>query len=389
MTSFRSDRTIERIGLQGLTLAAPQVLGGIRLVPVLRDNVQHDLRLTKRSYAGGVDMVSLDRSTAYYSYIPHAFVADWSADGSPVASFGTQMQRPGAARPKNADSHFAKFGMLRKLRSREDGNRLRFVPLHLAMEGFLTLHFGGPNMAWEEYSRSAMRDGLSPRRETSMTARSIRGLEDALRVFEIHEGQVGVLVFVADALASAFVVSHPEDYQALHETLLCDFYGELIYMYGLYATETNCEPEPFREDRVNTIDDLRTELQRVRSDFAQLHRVMATQLLDRPAMHQRVYEMGPFRMERFMTDLDHDNENHIGEMIVRQDGTLEYLKSYRLSAAQCQRAYFLMQLADSQWNVEACARKLNVSKEQLMLRIEKAGFGYLFHQHVLDAARKK
>jgi hypothetical protein len=50
-----------------------------------------------------------------------------------------------------------------------------------------------------------------------------------LRVFEIHEGQCGVLVFVADHLASAFVVPHPEDYRLLHRTLIEDFYGELIF----------------------------------------------------------------------------------------------------------------------------------------------------------------
>ena len=58
------------------------------------------------------------------------------------------------------------------------------------------------------------------------------GLEDALRVFEIHPGQCGVLVYAADALAAAFVVPHPDDYRALHPTLIQDLYGELIYHYA-------------------------------------------------------------------------------------------------------------------------------------------------------------
>ncbi len=36
-----------------------------------------------------------------------------------------------------------------------------------------------------------------------------------------------------------------------------------------------------------------------------------------------------------------NEECHIGERIVREDGTLEYLKTFRLSAAQVRRAYQL------------------------------------------------
>ena len=75
---------------------------------------------------------------------------------------------------------------------------------------------------------------LDCRFESSFSGHYIPGLEDALRVFEIHETQVGVLVFVAEAFTSAFAVSTPEDYRTLHTSLLEDFYGELIYQYGLH-----------------------------------------------------------------------------------------------------------------------------------------------------------
>ncbi|MFF8376398.1 hypothetical protein ACF07V_09750 [Streptomyces sp. NPDC015661] len=35
------------------------------------------------------------------------------------------------------------------------------------------------------------------------------GLGEALRVFELHPGQCGLLLYVTDALAAAFVVPHP------------------------------------------------------------------------------------------------------------------------------------------------------------------------------------
>lgn len=57
-----------------------------------------------------------------------------------------------------------------------------------------------------------------------------------MRLFEIHENKVGMLVFVAATFASAFVLPHSDDYAVLHRTLLTDFYGELIWQYGFHAT---------------------------------------------------------------------------------------------------------------------------------------------------------
>src|SRR5262249_2163865 len=152
----------------------------------------------------------------------------WNDDGTPVASFGASLQK-GGGRDGVAIGRCVR--LLHRMVKREDGRQLRLLPLHLAMEGFLALHFGGAATAWPEHSRRAMRRGLSPRMERSMPGSAIAGLEDALRVFEIHEGQTGVLLFVADALASAFVVPHPDDYRALHRSLLEDFFGELLYHY--------------------------------------------------------------------------------------------------------------------------------------------------------------
>jgi hypothetical protein len=200
----------KRLALKGLTMAPSQVWGGVRIIPLLREEVRGDLRITRRVYPNPWGVVKLDSpwrepSAAYYSFIPHALVLSWSADGSPTAAYGGRLLSE-----ESGDADLCKWGisLLARMAKREGKNQLRFLPLHLAMEGFLSLYFNGPDIAWSEYSRRVLSTGLSPREEYSYTGRSISGLEDALRVFEIHEGQVGVALFVGDALASVYVVPH-------------------------------------------------------------------------------------------------------------------------------------------------------------------------------------
>ncbi len=214
------------------------------------------------------------------------------------------------------------------------------------------------------------------------------GLEDALRVFEIHDRQVGVLVFVADALASAFVVPHPDDYVALHRTLLEDFYGTLLYQYGLYANASRLETM-MDEVHVSSLADLRRELGVMRADWNAFQEQMAEGLLGRHLRSERIYRAGPFELQRFSTDLVLSEENHIGEAIVREGGEIEYLKTFRLSAAQTRRAFLLSQLASQNWNLDATAALLRQSKDELVRRLEKAGFDYLLKEHVLRAARRR
>lgn len=379
--------TNNRINLNGLVAAPPQVLGGVRLVPLLRKTVRADLRLTRRAYDEKVAVVEIDRRLAYVAYIPHGLVASWSHDGSAV--YGSQLATAKEMGEGKTFGRFATAYGLKRMARREGAGQLRFLPLHVAMEGFLALHFGGPEIAWTEYSRQVMRSGLSPRSETAVSGYQIAGLYDALRLFEIHDQQVGMLVFVADALASAFVVSHPDDYAALHETLLTDFYGELIWRYGIYATETVIHPTPIPADQVHSLGDLRQQVNQLRERWADQSESMAPGLLERNIEAKQAYRFKPFTLERFITDLDPKSENHIGETIYDDDGTLQYLKSYRLSAAQTRRAYLLKQLAAAEWNLDRCAESLGCRPNQLILRLENAGFGYLLHQHVLDGARAK
>ncbi|BAY35139.1 hypothetical protein NIES2107_70500 (plasmid) [Nostoc carneum NIES-2107] len=379
------------ISLKGLEIAPSQIRGAVRIVPLLRRQVRGDFRLVRRDYHEDITVVSLaGRITVpemqYYSYIPHGLVLSWSDDGSPIAAFGGQMFKPDG---KRLDCGCASVRLMHRMAKRETKNQLRLLPLHLAMEGFLSLFFSGPDIAWSEYSKYALSHGLGSRYEMSFSGRYIAGLEDALRVFEIHPRQVGVLVFVAETLASAFVVPTPEDYRALHTSLLEDFYGELIYEYSMMFDKPFPMDLSVDDAKINSLADLRNAIANMRSDWAAFQGFMAEALLQRPLNSQRVYTMGPFVLQRFITSLLPKEENHIGEAIIREDGELEYLKTYRLSAAQTRRVYLLSQLHFYNWNIDATATALGNTREEFVTRLETAGFGYLLNQQVRDAARKK
>jgi hypothetical protein len=217
------------IDLADLTVGPSQTWGAIRLVPLLRAVPIVDLRLHARLHdPTEASVVQTGPRTWYVSFVPHAFVADWTSDGTPAAAYGTQLFDP----DRPVIPACIQLRYRRRMARRENRHRLRFLPLHLAMEGYLDLQFGGPPLAWEEWTRRAVTRGLSARVEASYLGASIPDLADALRRFEIHPDQCGAVLYVADALAAAFVVPHPDDYRVLHPTLLNDFYGELLYQYG-------------------------------------------------------------------------------------------------------------------------------------------------------------
>jgi hypothetical protein len=372
----RARETTPGIALAGLTPAPAQQWGGVRMIPLIRDHARQDLRITRRKVDAGV--VDVGDGTAYCAFMPHAFVLDWTDDGHPVAAMGGQLHGPGSHHPR-----LRQTPILHRMAKREDRNALRFVPLHLAMEGFLALHFGGPDVAWTEYSREALTRGLSPRHERSVAGLWIDGLAEALRVFEIHDHQVGVLVFVADALASAFVLPRHEDYRELHRSLLSDFYGELLYHYGLLYPELARMDLELDASTIHNLDDLRAAVARGRREWHEHSLLFSHGLLARQTHWQSIYRAGPFHLRRFIGALNPEHEGHIGEAIHRDDGTLEYLKTYRLSAAQVRRAYLLQQLASHDWHLERCAEALGDTVQGLMLRLKNAGFGYLLKPHLL------
>lgn len=370
-----------KLDLTGLRAAPGQVWGGVRLVPLIRDRPITSLRLHTQIYDGDLGVVKVDPRSYYLSYIPHGFVATWTDDGSPAAAYGTEIvadQRPPSA------SVPVRFH--RRMARRTDKDRLRFLPMHLAMEGYLALHFGGPSIVWEHWSERAVRRGLSPRVEQAYVGAEIDGLADALRVFEIHPGQCGVLVYVADALATAFVVPHPDDYRALHTTILQDLYGELIYHYAHYAM-----PVQRFEARLSDADahDLRAAVCREQAAWTEFHDgTIAAGLLDSTYDVRRVYDMRGFTLSRFLPSFQLKRENHIGELITDRHGRTAYLKTFRLAENQVRRGYLLTLLAAADWHLPTAATRLGISQSHLGLRIEAAGFGDLLREDILAHYRK-
>jgi len=372
------------LALKGLRTLPAQTWGGVRLVPLVRDEPLMDLRLDARVY-GGYGAVELDDRTSYFSYIPHGFVASWTSDGTAAAAYGTQLRAPDE--PERPPAHMP-LHFHRRMARRTDRDRLRFLPLHLSLEGYLALHFGGPTIVWEEWSRRAVTQGLSPRVEEAYTGAVITGLEDALRVFEIHHGQCGVLVYAADALAAAFVVPHPADYRALHTTLVNDLYGELIYHYAMLSGPVQDFRARLDETRIRSLADLRAQVRTQQDGWARFHDdLMAGALLTGEYTRQTVHDMGPYRLSRLLPSFERRRENHLAETITDASGALAYLKTFRLSENQVRRGHLLSSLAASDWHLADTAAALGLTPPALAARIESAGFGHLLRQDVLDRYR--
>ncbi|KAA2257539.1 hypothetical protein F0L68_24895 [Solihabitans fulvus] len=373
-------------GLTGLTAGPAQAWGAVRLVPLLRAEPITDLRLHARLHPNELSVVDVSGAT-YTALVPHSFVADWTSDGKPAAAYGTQLVPPGrgAGCPDCVNLRFR-----RRMARREDRNRLRFLPLHLALEGYLALHFGGPGIAWEEWSAKAVAHGLSPREETVYAGADLAGLDDALRVFEIHPDQCGMVLYAADALAAAFVVPHPDDYRLLHPTLLLDMYSELLYQY----TQLYPAVPDFRvrvdDTRITDVAGLRAELAEAAQEWRSFHHLMADGLLDAQGLRTReVYRMGRFTLSRFLPSFDPDVENHIGETVTDESGVLAYLKTFRLSTAQVRRGHLLSTLAEHDWHLDASAAALGTTRDELVRRLDRAGFGHLLREDIIAANRAR
>lgn len=369
------------LDLTGLTAAPAQVRGAFRLVPLLRDVPCEDVRLSRYAMPSGFKVVNLPDRTQYFAFVPHALLLEWDAQGAPLAALGGQVH-------KADHTDWCGVQYLDRIRKREAGG-LRFLPLHLALEGLLALHFAPPRVKWPELSRDFLRVGLGSRRESGIPGTLLPAFEDALRTFELHRGQVGMLVFVADQLAAAFVVPSASDYARLHRTLLHDLYGELVLRYAVLYPETPVLEAKANFAGANTLAELRERLNAMRGEWAEFtRRNMLSDLLGRPLLTQKIYEPGHLTLERFITDLDPAQINHIGERLTRKNGELLYLKTFQLSAAQTRRAYLLHQLAQHEWHLPSAAAALKSSVSELVARIEKQGFGYLLTQATRETAAK-
>lgn len=394
------------VDLAGLRVAPAQTWGAVRLVPLLRDEPVRDLRLHPRLH--GPDSLSVvrvgrnqraNRASAccdeceqcrgpqlgevHVAYVPHALVATWTPDQTPVAAAGTQMLESDQIPAEGFEVR-----VRRRLTRREEPHQVRFLPLHLAVDGYLSLEFAGPPTRWPEWSRQAFRDGLSPRTEEFRLGDDW-GLEDALRVFEIHPNQCGVVLYTGDQLVAAFVVPHPDDYRMLHPTLVHSLYGAQIQHYATMFPDVPDLVSPLDGTGVRDLADLRRRLDAATESWRDLHTVMAAGLFDAPFHGQPVRRMGRFTLIRFRPAFDPTGENHIGEAISDDEGRLVYLATARLSVAQTKRGYLLSVLAEHDWHLDHTATALGTTRDDLVLRLDRAGFGHLLKPDVVDPVRAR
>lgn len=360
--------------LTGLTPAPSQVCGTFRLVPLLREHDCDDLRLVDAGWEPGTRLVP-EHDVWYVGFVPHAFHLEWGT------TLGTQL--------KGRKDHGREDFIAHRLRRRLAPGRLRFLPQHLAIEGLLAMHFNPPAIAWPELSETFLREGLGSRGEVFHDGHDIPGYDTALRTFELHDSQVGMLVFVSDALAAAFVVPSPRDYQKLHHTLLNSLYCDLMAIYACNQhTRWIIDPEPhFRG--ATTVAELRRGLESLRREWAAATtEVLLGDWRDRRLRTETVYSLPGMRLERFITSLELGQANHIGERIVRDDGELLHLNTLRLSAAQTRRAHLLSVLGDHAWHLASAAGALGIDVPSLVARMEAQGFGYLVNHNFREQAAK-
>ena len=382
------ERELGRLELTGLELAPAQVFGALRLVPLLRRAAPGDLRLAG-VVAGDASSPPvqgcLAASAAAAAYLPHALIVSDGGGRDAQASFGARL---GAAGGRHALEPRA-VRLARRVGPARRGKRgLRFVPQHLSIEGTLALHFRGPEIAWSEYSRQALRTGVGPL-PADGRRQNLLGLEEALRVFEIAADQTGLLLFVANSLATALVVPSPRDYRGFHRSLLVDACGEQLYQYGKLYFDMPPLELSVRAEAVRTLADLRAELELLRARWAAVHTELAKGLLGRTVASETITRRSRFRLLRFLTPLDPRVDNHVGEAILRDDGTVEYLRTDRLTAAQCRRGLLLQRLAEHQWHLERSAAAYDLTKDELLRPLSRAGLGYLLKAGVLRAAQRQ
>lgn len=380
---------LETLELQGLSVGPPQILGHIRIVPILRPDFNTNpsqLRMMIQNYDTPFGVVNTGQAFYSSTYMPHGLIATWE-DGNPVASYGASLAKAGNKKGNARQGRQHKSQVFTRMAKQVDKSALRLLPRHMAMEGFLSMYFNGPEIAWSEYTREVFNRGLSVRSETGLGRAHVSGVDAALKTFEIHDTQVGAALFVADVMADILVLSHPDDYKNLHKSLIADYFAmEFQYL----RDDPIAQQEWAKIRNAHDLADLEIAVNELQTAWSESQAWMTKDLIDRRIKSTRIYSTQDFGLQSFITDYTTSMEkNFIGEIIVNKTGNVEYLKAFALSKAQTKRIYLLDLLALHYWNIEAAARTAGQDYDAFILRLENAGFGYILRPHVLQEARRK
>lgn len=358
----------ERFDLSGYRFEPAQTWGSVWLVPIVRESpVTDDLRL--RAVDNQDDQVQSTYSRAeFQSYMPRAMVMDWAPDGGVLATAETQIEKKG---------HVTRG----KLWRRRKRTQFCFLPQSLAIEGFLVQHFKGPNIAWLDYQREVRRGNLGYRGETTVPGWFLKGVEEAVRLFEFAPHQVGSALFLDGKLINCFLCPRPKDYAKLHESLLRDCYPSYLVHYG-YLREGRASFS-LDAERVTDPESLAVEFQRALSRTREEEALRLDGLLGRSLDSEKLHKAGPFTVERFIAELDLEGDNYCGEAITRKDGGVEYLKLYHLSRAETRRLFLLQSLSQNDWSFERTAPLVDArTAEGVALKLIACDLGYLVNKGV-------
>ncbi|RKS09135.1 hypothetical protein DFP74_4864 [Nocardiopsis sp. Huas11] len=378
-----------RLDLDGLTVGPDARWGSVRLVPLLRAAPIPGLRLHGRvDEDGRVDggsraVAARPNGTREVSYVPHSYAAPWDEEAWGGFTYGTQLVpvEPSAAGPRREAALLRRPGRGRP-------GRAGFLPLHLAVEGYLCLRFGAPTFTWADWSRSTVRHGPGARSDTFVSGEDVAGLAEALRVFEIHRDQCGVAVYVADTLASVHVYPCAEDYRALHHGLLLDLFADTMYTYGLMYPDAPVHYDPIDPESVRDLGDLRRAVAASRAATARVHDGLLRTSLTDGHEFERVQEWRGFTTHRFFPEFSRQGENHVGELVTDAEGRTALLQTFRLSPAQVRRGHLLRTLEENEWSAPMAARDLRTSEPDLLDRLRRAGLGALLAPGLLSRHRR-
>lgn len=377
------------LGLSSFLTAPPQSFGAMTLIPVLRKDPSSDLRIKTLLGAQQEEAPKEEGGkSARYAYVPHGLIIDWTEDGSPVVAFGTQIFLEGESSARKAPEMRAVNLVHAHVGGRAQNNP-RFAPMELTMEGFVSFLFGANRETWREYAEEILQGEVIPRWEWSTRGRPHPALEDAFRAFEIHEEQTGILLFIEEEFASAFITPHPEDYRVLHHTLLEDVYGGALVRFGRRLSTSDAFSIEAPGETIRSLEQMRISLKSAKARWSVLRNQAPHKSFERQVFLGASEKVGPFTRRSFMSALSMQTEGVLGEVIQRDSGRVEYVKTYRLSKGEAQRTYFVESLARNNWNLKATASSLGISEAQLASRLQRAGFSYLLKDKVLNSLRKE
>lgn len=351
--------------LAGCQVGVAQTWGSVRLAPILRDEVRGDLRLAERPHDLSFVRSSYRRA-GFWSYMPQGLVVRWNQDGSVIATDETHLDGHGTYSPG-------------RLWRRKSEDELFFLPNALAIEGFMVRHFKGPDIAWLDYHREVRRGPLGHRQERGVPGWFLKGLDEALNVFEISPGQVGTAFFLDELFVGCLVCPHPKDYAKLHRSFLTDSFPDYLVNYGYlrYAKSSKLE---LRHEEISSLETLRADFQRAKSDLIEEETVRLSDLEGRQVEVETLYRTEVFQLQRLVTQLEKGGDNFAGEEIRRHDGTLEYLRLFRLNRGQTRRLYLLSTLARVDWNFWKAADALGFEESNDVAQaLAEADLGYLLN----------